>query len=118
MTGREHSTLMPKVPTVFESVKVDDEGAWWIDFREDLRNLGRLLITTPAIDPDRLAYLQKTVRAVLIDPAIVKEFDAKEQPLQYGPPDEMAKIIAGVLGGSLSQARLDEVRYVINDQYY
>lgn len=118
MTGRERSALMPNVPTVFESTKVDDEGAWWIDFREDLRKLGRLLITTPEIAPDRLAYLQNTVRAVLTNPAIVKEFAAKEQPLQYAPPDEMAKIIAGVLGGSLSQARLDEVRYVINDQYY
>lgn len=118
MTGREHSALMPKVPTVFEAAKVDDEGAWWIDFREDLRKLGRLLITTPGIDPERLAFLQKTVRAVLTDPVIVKDFEVKEQPLQYAPPDEMAKIIAGVLGGSLSQARLDEVRYVINDQYY
>ncbi len=44
VTARERSRLMPDVPTVYESVKLDPEATWWLDFREDVRKVGRLLI--------------------------------------------------------------------------
>jgi len=118
VTGRERSTLMPNVPTVFEATKVDAEGAWWLDFRDDLRKLGRLLVVTPGTPADRLAYLRATVRTIETDPAVIAEFEAKGQPLQYASPEEMSTIIAKMLGGSLSKEKVKEIDYVITQEFY
>lgn len=118
VTGRERSGLMPDVPTVFEAAKPDKEGAWWLDFRDDVRRLGRLLVTTPGTPADRLAYLREAVRDVSADAEVVAAFNAKNLPLQYAPGEEMEKIIKSLLGGQLSEARIKEIRYVIGEKYY
>lgn len=118
VTGREKSTLLPNVPTVFEAAKVDAEGAWWLDFRDDVRKLGRLIVTTPGTPPERLAFLRATVKAVETDPEVMKAFEAKGQPLGYAPPEEMSQIISRLLGGELSAQKLKEIDEVINKKYY
>lgn len=117
-TGREKSSLLPNVPTVFEAAKVDSEGAWWLDFRDDVRKLGRLIVTTPGTPPDRLAFLRTKVKEIENDPAVMKAFEAKNQPLRYAPPEEMAKTIARFLGGELSAEKLKEIDEIINKKYY
>jgi tripartite-type tricarboxylate transporter receptor subunit TctC len=116
--GRDRSDLMPNVPTVFEAAKVDDEGAWWLDFRDDVRKLGRLLVTTPGVPADRLAYLRSVMKEIENDPQVKKDFEDKGNPLSYGEPDEMAAIIARLLGGSISDERLKQIDYVITQKYY
>jgi tripartite-type tricarboxylate transporter receptor subunit TctC len=116
--GRDRSEMMPNVPTVFEAMNVDDEGAWWLDFRDDVRKLGRLLVTTPNTPPDRLAYLRRVVKEIETDPQVMKYFEDKGNPLTFGEPDEMAAIIARLLGGSISEQRLKEIDYVITQKYY
>ncbi|MGE5539000.1 MAG: Bug family tripartite tricarboxylate transporter substrate binding protein [Gemmatimonas sp.] len=116
--GRDRSQMLPNVPTVFEAMKVDDEGAWWLDFRDDVRKLGRLLVTTPNTPADRLAYLRRVVKEIETDPQVMKDFEAKGNALTYGEPDEMAAIIARLLGGSISPERLKEIDYVITQKYY
>ncbi|HTI88739.1 MAG TPA: tripartite tricarboxylate transporter substrate-binding protein [Alphaproteobacteria bacterium] len=118
VTGRDRSAMMPNVPTVFEAVKVDDEGAWWLDFRDDVRKLGRLLVTTPGTPADRLAYLRTVLKEIETDPKVMKDFEDKGNPLSYGEPDEMAAIIARLLGGSISDERLKQIDYVITQKYY
>lgn len=118
VTGRDRSEMMPNVPTVFEAIKVDDEGAWWLDFRDDVRKLGRLIVTTPGTPADRLAYLRKVVKEIETDPQVKKDFDTRGNPLTYGDPDEMAGIIAKLLGGSLSAEKIKEIDYVITQKFY
>lgn len=117
-TGREKSGLLPDVPTAFEAAKIDAEGAWWLDFRDDVRKLGRLIVTTPGTPPERLAYLRKSLKELETDPAIMKVFEAKNQPLRYATPEEMSKIISRLLGGSLSAQKIKEIDEVINKKYY
>jgi tripartite-type tricarboxylate transporter receptor subunit TctC len=118
VTGRDRSELMPEVPTVFEAMKVDDEGAWWLDFRDNIRKLGRLIVTTPGTPPERLALLRDTVRTIETDPEVMKAFEARGNPLTYGAPDEMAGIIKQILGGGLSPEKLKQIDYVITQEYY
>jgi tripartite-type tricarboxylate transporter receptor subunit TctC len=118
VTGRERSEMMPNVPTVFEAMKVDDEGAWWLDFRDDVRKLGRLLVTTPGTPADRLAYLRKVVKEIETDPQVMKDFEAKGNPLTYGEPEEMAAIIEKLLGGSLTDEKIKQIDYVITQKFY
>ena len=120
ITAREHSGLMPKVPTIFEAVpdRIDTEAAWWLDFREDIRKVGRLLITPPGIPADRLAYLRKVTKEILSDPEALADFDKKNQPALFGDPNEMSTILNRILGGGLSAERLKEIKYVITEKYY
>ena len=45
------SPLLPDVPTMFEAAKLDAEQEWWLDFRANLNDLGRILVTTQAACP-------------------------------------------------------------------
>lgn len=116
VTARERSRLMPEVPTVYEAAKLDQEATWWLDFREDVRKIGRLLIVPPGMAPERLAFLRKVAKDVLTDPEATKDFAAKQQPALYGDPEEIGKIIRNV--GSLPPQRRSEVKNVIMEKYY
>jgi tripartite-type tricarboxylate transporter receptor subunit TctC len=116
--SRERASLMPDVPTIFEELKLDEDATWWIDFREDLRKIGRLLVTPPGIDDARLAYLRDVSRKVLNDPEALAEFAQRQQPALYGEPDEMAKLVKRALDGSIGADRLRELKYVITEKYY
>jgi len=116
--ARERAPLMPDVPTIFEELKLDEEAAWWIDFREDLRKIGRLLIVPPGMDHARLAYLRDVARKVLNDPEALAEFAQRNQPALYGEPEEMAKLVKRALDGSIGAERLRDVKNVITEKYY
>lgn len=118
VTGREKSTLAPDVPTVFEAMKVDAEAAWWLDFRDDLRKLGRLMVTAPETPMDRQEYLKKVIRDVATDPEITAEFEKKGMPLRYAPAEEMVAIIKNLLGGGLSDQKIAEIKHVITEKFY
>lgn len=116
VTARERSRLMPDVPTVYEAAKLDAEALWWLDFREDVRKIGRLLIVPPGMAPARLAFLRKVTKEVLTDPEAVKDFAARQQPALYGDPEEISKIIQNVT--NLPPARRQEVKHVIMEKFY
>lgn len=117
VTSRERSKLFPEVPTVFEAVKLDKEAAWWLDFRDDVRKIGRLLVVPPGMDAKRLAFLRKVAKDIITDPQIKAEFAKRRRPLAYGDPQEMTKLVNNVLGG-LSPERKKEIKQVILEKYY
>ncbi|MDP2355715.1 MAG: tripartite tricarboxylate transporter substrate binding protein [Beijerinckiaceae bacterium] len=118
VTGRERSLLAPDVPTVFEATEVDEEARWWLDFREDLRKLGRILITTPGTPADRVNFLSTAVRQITDDPAAVKDFERGGLPLRYAAPAEIKSIIDSFLGGALTPEKIKEIQFVITKKYY
>jgi tripartite-type tricarboxylate transporter receptor subunit TctC len=118
VVSRERAPLMPDVPTIFDELKLDAEAIWWIDFREDLRKIGRLLVTPPGMDPARLAFLRDMSRKVLNDPEALAEFALRNQPALYGEPEDMAKLVMRALDGSIGSERLRELKYVITEKYY
>lgn len=118
VTGREKSLLAPNVPTVFEATDVDAEARWWLDFREDLRKLGRILITTPGTPADRVTFLSDSVRLITQDPVAIAEFDKRGLPLRYATPEEIKTIIVSFLGGSLTKEQIKEIQFVITKKYY
>ena len=116
--SRERATLMPKVPTIFEELKLDAEAAWWLDFREDLRKIGRLIVVPPGISKERLAFLREVTKKVLTDKEALAEFEQRNQPALYGDPEEMTKLVIKALDGSIGEARLRELKHVITEKYY
>ncbi|MDT2019178.1 tripartite tricarboxylate transporter substrate-binding protein [Methylocella sp. CPCC 101449] len=117
VTARERSRLMPDVPTIYEAAKLDQEAQWWLDFREDIRKIGRILIVPPGMDQEKLAFLRKVTKEVLTDPEALKEFEKQQQPAFFGEPEEISELMRRSLVG-LTPERQKEVKYVIADKYY
>lgn len=120
VTARERSTIMPDVPTIFEAApqRMDAEAAWWIDFREDVRKLGRLMITPPGVPADRVNFLRAAFKEVLTDKEALAEFEKRQQPAFFGEPAEMEALLQRLLGGGMSAERAKEVKHVIAEKYY
>jgi tripartite-type tricarboxylate transporter receptor subunit TctC len=120
VTARERSTLMPNVPTIFEAApeRMDGEATWWIDFREDVRKIGRLLIMPPNTQADRLDYMRKVVREILTDKEALADFEKKQQPALYGDPKDMAALLERLIGSGLSPERAKQIKHVITEKYY
>ncbi len=118
VTARERSRLMPDVPTIYEAMKLDQEALWWLDFREDVRKIGRLLIVPPGMAPERLAFLRRVTREILTDPEALKDFELKQQPALFGDPEEIGKLIRNVLGDGLSAEQRKQIKHVIMEKFY
>ena len=104
--------------TVFEATSISDEAAWWLDLRDDIRKLGRLLVTTPGTPEDRLQFLREATRQALTDPATLQDFDKRGMPVQFAPAEEMSPIIKRLLGGGVPKSKLVQMRHIITEKYY
>jgi hypothetical protein len=97
---------------------MDQEAAWWIDFREDVRKLGRLMITPPGVAADRVNFLRGVFKDILTDKEALAEFEKRQQPALFGEPTEMEALLQRLLGGSMTPERAKEVKHVIAEKYY
>jgi tripartite-type tricarboxylate transporter receptor subunit TctC len=95
--ARARSSLLPDVPTVFEQVKLPPEREWWLDFRANLNDLGRILVTTPGVPADRLAFFREAVKRALTDPALIAEGEKTQRFVSYQPPEQALEITRKVL---------------------
>lgn len=93
----DKSRFFPKLPTVFEAVKLTPEQKWWFDFRETLDDLGRILVAAPNLPKDQLAFLQAAVRKVLADKDVIAEGEKTKRYVGYEDPATVHKMIAAVL---------------------
>jgi hypothetical protein len=85
------------VPSVFEQAKLTPEQGWWLDFRANLNDLGRILVTTPGVPADRLSHLRAAVKNALTNPALIEEGARTQRFVKYQPPEEALEITQKVL---------------------
>lgn len=81
--SREKSRFFPDLPTIFESVKLTPEQEWWFNLRATLDALGRILVTSPNLPPERLAFLQASVKKMLTDPALIAEGEKTQRYIDF-----------------------------------
>lgn len=110
--ARARSALLPDVPTVFEQTKLSPEQEWWLDFRANLNDLGRILVTTPGVPADRLEFLRAAVKRALTDPALMAEGEKTQRFVKYQPPEEALDITRKVLTGATPEQK-ERLREVI-----
>ena len=110
--ARKRSALLPQVPTLYEALKLTPEQEWWLDFRTDLNQYGRVLLTMPGIPADRLAHLRAAIGKVLTDPAVIAEGAKTQRFIEYRDAATMQKL-AQKLVGQLTPERKSQVREVV-----
>lgn len=114
--GRAKSRFFPDVPTIFEALKLTPEQEQWFDFRTDLDDLGRILVTTPAVPADRLAFLRAAVKRVLTDPSLKAEGEKSQRYVDFVEP-EKARAKAIALVGGLSPEKKASMKHIILEKY-
>jgi tripartite-type tricarboxylate transporter receptor subunit TctC len=111
--GRVKSRFFPDLPTIFESVKLDAKQTWWFDFRATVDDLGRILVTTPGLPPERLKFLQAATDKVLHDPALVAEGEKSQRYIDFVSPEKtLDKIHTAV--STLTPEQRAEIKKVIS----
>ena len=110
--ARKRSALLPQVPTLYEALKLTPEQEWWLDFRTELNQYGRVLLTMPGIPADRLAHLRAAIGKVLTDPAVIAEGAKTQRFIEYRDADAMQRL-AQKLVGQLTPERKSQVREVV-----
>jgi tripartite-type tricarboxylate transporter receptor subunit TctC len=115
--ARERSKIMPDVPTIYEALPLSPEAQQWLDYRESIRKIGRILITPPKTPDDILTFLRSITRDILTDPLATAEFEKQQQPAFYGSHQEVEDLIKHSLT-SLSPARQRDVQRIITEEFY
>lgn len=95
--SRTRSTLFPKLPTITELVKLDKDQQWWLDYRNTLEGLGRILMVPPNMSHATLTKLQEVAKDILTDKKIIADFDKKKRYLNYVPPAKTKEMVEKIL---------------------
>ncbi len=115
--SRERSRFFPDLPTVFEMVQMPAENAWWLDFRGDLDKLGRVMMTTPGVPADRVAYMQAKIKEVLSDEKLKADGEKSQRYVDFIGPDIAKKTAVGLVGSVTPELR-DRVEHVLIKKYH
>ena len=116
--SRERSKLFPNVPSIFEALPLTKEQQEWLDFRDDIRKIGRILIVPPGMEAQKLAFLRRISREILTDPAALESFEKIRQPALYGTPEEIGAIIERHAFEKLEPERQKLIQTIIMDKFY
>ena len=103
--GRERSNLLPETPTIFEQIKMTPDQEWWFDFRANLNDLGRILITTPGVPAERIAFLRAAVKRALTNPELMAEGEKTQRFVAYQPPEKALEMTRKVLSGVTAEQK-------------
>jgi tripartite-type tricarboxylate transporter receptor subunit TctC len=114
--ARNKSQFFPDVPTIFELVKLTPEQEWWFDFRSTLDALGRVLVTTPGVPPERLAFLQEAVGKLVKNPKLLAEADKSQRYIIYRDPKAARQAIERVIDAP-SLAQRAEIKQIVLNRY-
>ncbi len=114
--GRERSKLFPDAPTIFESLPLDDDAIWWIDYRAKAETLGRILVAPPNMPAGRLAVLQAAVKKALSEPALIAEGERMQYPIEYGDAEVARRAMVDVVANLTPTQRARIKSVVLREQ--
>jgi tripartite-type tricarboxylate transporter receptor subunit TctC len=108
----ERSRFFKDLPTIFEAVKLTPEQKFWFELRAAVDNVQRTLAMPPNVAADKLAYMQKVVKKILTDPAVIADGDRTERYINYKSPEEVQKMVDTILV-SITPEQKKKVKEVI-----
>jgi tripartite-type tricarboxylate transporter receptor subunit TctC len=98
--------LIPNVPTLPE-LALTDEGRQVLRAAASTGDIGRSIITTPGVPPERLTALRAAFRAMLEDPDFVAECERRKLPIEGATGEEVDAMVRETL--QLPRPVLDKI---------
>jgi tripartite-type tricarboxylate transporter receptor subunit TctC len=115
--ARKRAKQFPDVPTIFEAVKLDANGARLLDWRAGVASLGRVIAVTPGSPPDRVEVLRAALKEILTDPAFVAEMKNLKLTVNFADAERVRTMMARAMT-TLDKKALAEVKAIVIDRYY
>jgi len=103
--GRQRSRFFPNVPTIFELMPLDKNQAWLFDFHSTIEDLGRILVTSPNVPPERLAVLRKAVETALRNPSIIEEGEKTQRYIDFVDAEKTRARVVKVVSDITAEER-------------
>lgn len=111
--ARKRSSLFPDLPTVFEQIPtLDKEQQWWIDYRNTVESLGRILVAPPSTPKHLVDILRAATEKILTDPKVVADANKKKRYIKFIPADQTIKNVNTVLS-AVTPAQAAEIKRVV-----
>jgi tripartite-type tricarboxylate transporter receptor subunit TctC len=110
--GRKRSTRFSEAPALLELDQLSADQVSWLKLEDDIRALGRALVTTPGTPEDRVTYLRRAVERVLADPEVHSAAARIGRPLNYLSGQEAQTLAWATLDLMNSEMR-EEIRAVL-----
>jgi tripartite-type tricarboxylate transporter receptor subunit TctC len=98
--------LIPNVPTLPE-LALADEGRLVLRAAASTGDIGRSIIATPGVPPERLTALRTAFRAMLEDPDFIAECDKRKLPIEGAAGEEVDALVRETL--QLPRPVLDKI---------
>lgn len=98
--------LIPDVPTLPELAQ-SDEGRIVLRAAASTGDIGRSIITTPGVPPERLTALRAAFRAMLQDPEFIAECERRKLPIEGASGEEVDAMVRETL--QLQRPVLDKI---------
>jgi len=95
-TALKRHPLIPDVPTLAE-LGLDEEGTGALRAIAASSEIGRSIITTPGVPPERLAALKKAFQAMVTDPAFIEAMNKRNVPIFPATGEEMDEVTREVV---------------------
>jgi tripartite-type tricarboxylate transporter receptor subunit TctC len=99
-TGKKRSVKLPDTPTLWELMdryKTPEASRRLATVMLASGALGRPMIATPGIPPDRVKVLRSAFNATMTDPEFLAELDKRKFDLDPAPGDELEKLVREVM---------------------
>lgn len=95
--NRKRSVLFPDLPSITELVSLKDDQLWWVDIRNTIEGLGRMLVAPPSTPKAQVDTLRAAAHAILTDKAFVEEAAKRKRFIQYIDAAEAEKMVGRLL---------------------
>jgi tripartite-type tricarboxylate transporter receptor subunit TctC len=95
--NRKRSDLFLNLKSVTEAVKLNDEQLWWVDIRNTIEGLGRMLVLSPTTPKAQVDTMRAVAKSILTDKAVIAEGVKRKRFLKFIEAAEAEKMARRLL---------------------
>jgi len=110
--NRKRSDLFPDLKAIPEVQSLTDDQLWWIDVRNTIEGLGRMLVAPPSAPKARVDTLRAAAHSILTNKEFVAESKRRSREIVYIEAAEAKRMVQRILG-ELSPAEKSRIKTVL-----
>ena len=114
IVSKKRDPLLPDTPSVYES-KLTPDGKKMMDKLLPLYEVGRSIITTPGVPPERVDLLRKVLLKCMQDKDILEKGKKLQLFADIMPGEEVEKLVNDMM--DLSADELTKIKYVVFEKF-